>query len=183
MRQNSRNAPQFNNGPGMFDAPRGFDNNSFNNFGNNGALMPNGNSNNMNPMNNMNMNNFAMFAQKMFEAAANNMQTPFNGNMGGGNMGNTNSMGFGGGNLNNGNGLFNAPLGMNGMNGRQDSGLGMNDNARNNNMNFASDDFDDFNGWSNNKGLNGPGPIKGNQNKFNGRNAPYNGRNNNNRRR
>ncbi|CAF0724825.1 unnamed protein product [Brachionus calyciflorus] len=186
MRQNGRNGPQFNNGPGMFDAPSGFDNNNFNSFGNNNMpLMSNGNNNGMNLMGNMNMNNFAMFAQKMFEAAANNMQTPFNGNTGGMNNGNNMGFGgFGGGSLNNGNGLFSTPVGMNGrQNSGNMNGNSRNNNKNNNNINFANDDFDDFNGWSNNKSMNGPGPIKGNQNKFNGRNAPYNGRNNNNRRR
>lgn len=131
MRQhNGRGAPQFNNGPGMFNAP--VDN--FNNFGNgnNMPLMPNSNGN-MPLMNNMNMNNFAMFAQKMFEAAANNMQMPYNNSNGNMGMGG-NNMGFNGNS--NGNGLFNAPD----MNNRRNGGH-MNGNNRNN-INFANDDFD-----------------------------------------
>lgn len=119
MRQNGRNNSQFNNGPGMFNAP--------DNFRSNNSLMPN---NNAPFMNNMNMNNFAMFAQKMFEAAANNMPMPFNSN------GMNNNMDFNGnGNMPN-NGLFNMPD----MNRRQGNSMPMNSNNRN--MNFANDDFD-----------------------------------------
>lgn len=116
MRQNGRNNHQFNNGPGMFNTPE--------NFGSNNSMMPN---NNMPFMNNMNMNNFAIFAQKMFEAAANNMPMPFNAN------GVNNNMDYNG-NMGNNGGLFNAPE----MNRRQNAP--MNPNGRN--MNFANDDFD-----------------------------------------
>lgn len=181
MKQNNRGSggggggggSQFNNGPGMFNSPNDFG--GFNgNSNSNGSQPLMGNSSGTPPMmNNMNMNNFAMFAQKMFEAAANNMQMPFNGNMNGNNSGMGGGMGFGNNSLND--GLFNSPS-LNGGQGRRNGGPNMN----NRNTNFANDDFDDFNGWSNNKNMNGPGPIKSN-NRPNGRNAPYGGRNNNRR--
>lgn len=117
MRQNGRNNHQYNNGPGMFNAPE--------NFPSNNSMMAN---NNMPFMNNMNMNNFAMFAQKMFEAAANNMPMPFNAN------GGNNQLDYNGSMDNN--GIFNAPE----MNRRQNGSMSMNHNGRN--MNFANDDFD-----------------------------------------
>ncbi|RNA11456.1 heterogeneous nuclear ribonucleo A1 isoform X1 [Brachionus plicatilis] len=158
MKPNGRNSAHFNNGPGMLNTP--------DNFVPNNSLMPN---NGMPFMNNMNMNNFAMFAQKMFEAAANNMPMPFNGNGMNGGMGANGGMGN--------DGLFSTPD-INGNMGRRQGAMSM--SANNRNVNFASDDFDDYNGWSNNnksKNMNGPGPIKTNNRQQYPRNAPYSGRN------